>query len=82
MFSYVRICVEVNLEKGLPEAVNLLMNGWEHMKKFDYEQIPFKCKKCHEYGHFVKTVLRWFKRLWEKTKRKVGNNKKREEKIP
>ena len=54
LFSYVRICVEVYLEKGLPEAVNLLMDGWEHMQKLDYKQLPFKCKKFHEYGLFVK----------------------------
>ena len=31
LFSYARICVEVDLEKGLPEAVNLLRDRWEHM---------------------------------------------------
>ena len=44
----------MDFEKGLPEAVNLFMDGWEHMQKVDYEQLPFKCNKCHEYGHFVK----------------------------
>ena len=24
------------------------------MQKVDYKQLLFKCKKCHEYGHFVK----------------------------
>ena len=23
------------------------------MQTVDYEQIPFKCKYCHEYGHFA-----------------------------
>ena len=30
------------------------MDGWKHAQKVDYEQLPFKCKKFHEYGHFVK----------------------------
>ena len=30
------------------------MDGWEFYQKVDYEQIPYKCRKCHEYGHFVK----------------------------
>ena len=30
------------------------MDRWEFYQKVDYEQLPFKCKKCHEYGHFVK----------------------------
>ena len=81
LFSCARICVEVDLEKGLPKAVSLFMDGWEHMQKVDYEQLPFKCKKCHEYGHLVKIVQRWCKKSWEKTKRKAGNNKKGEEKL-
>ena len=30
------------------------MDEWEHAKKLDYEQLSFKCRKCHEYGNFVK----------------------------
>ena len=30
------------------------MDGCEFYQKVDYEQHPFKCRKCHEYGHFVK----------------------------
>ena len=29
------------------------MDGWEFYQKVDYEQLPFKCKKFHENGHFV-----------------------------
>ena len=54
MFSCARICVEVDLEKGLPEVINLLMDGWNHLQTMDYEQIPFKCKFYHEYRNFVK----------------------------
>ena len=46
--------MEVDLEKGLPEGLNLFMDGWEFYQKVDYEQIPFKCRKCHEYKHFIK----------------------------
>ena len=42
MFSCTRICVEVDLEKGLPKAINLNMEGWKHLQTVDYEQIPFK----------------------------------------
>ena len=55
MFSCARICVEVDLEKGLPEAINLSIDGWNHLQTVDYEQIPFKCKYWHEYGHFEKS---------------------------
>jgi hypothetical protein len=51
-YSCARICVEVNLEVGLPEAVKLKVGEWKHFQKLDYEQLPFKCRGCHEYGHF------------------------------
>jgi hypothetical protein len=46
--------VEVDLEKGLPEAIQLNLDNWSYIQQVDYEQIPFKCKACHEYGHFAK----------------------------
>ena len=36
------------------KEVTLFMDGWEYMQKVDYEQLPFKCRRCHEYEHFVK----------------------------
>ena len=66
LFSCARICVEVYLEKGLPEVINLNMDEWEHMQKVDYEQLPFKCKKCHEYGHFVKNCPKVVQEISEK----------------
>jgi hypothetical protein len=53
-FTCARICVEVNLEKGLPEAIKLSLGEWSHIQELDYEQIPFKCLRCHAYGHFAK----------------------------
>ena len=49
-----RICVEVDLEVGLPEAIKIRVGSWTHVQKLDYEQLPFKCRKCHVYGHFAK----------------------------
>ena len=37
LFSCARICVEVDLEKGLQEEVDLFMDGWEYLQKVDYE---------------------------------------------
>jgi hypothetical protein len=51
-YSCARICVEVDLEIGLPEAVKLKVGEWQHLQKLDYEQLSFKCRGCHEYGHF------------------------------
>jgi len=54
-YTCARICVEVNLEKGLPEAIKLTLGDWSHIQELDYEQIPFKCLHCHAYGHFAKS---------------------------
>ena len=52
-FSYARICVEVDLEIGLPEAINLTVAEWSHVQELDYEKIPLKCIFFHEYSHFA-----------------------------
>ena len=54
-YTYARICVEVNLEKGLSEALHLTLGEWSHIQELDYEHIPFKCLRCHVYGHFTKS---------------------------
>ena len=52
-YSCARICVEVDLEIGLPEVINLTVADLSHTQELDYEQIPFKCHFCHGYGHFA-----------------------------
>jgi len=54
MFACARICVEVDLEKGLLEAVLLMLDNWIRLYLVDYEQQLFKCKTYHEYDHFAK----------------------------
>jgi hypothetical protein len=51
-YSCARICVEVDLEVGLPEAIKIKVGDWQHYQKLDNEQFPFKCRGCHQYGHF------------------------------
>jgi hypothetical protein len=53
-YSCARICVEVDLEVGLPEAIKLTAADWTHIQELDYEQLPFKCRHCHGYGHFAR----------------------------
>ena len=53
-YSCARICVEVDLELGLPEAINLTVSDWSHIQELNYEQLPFKCRYFHEHGHFTR----------------------------
>ena len=40
-YSCARFCVEVDLEIGFPEEINLSMARWSHIQDLDYEQLPF-----------------------------------------
>jgi hypothetical protein len=40
--SCARLCVEVDLEKGLLEAIQLILDGWYYIQTVDYEQLSFK----------------------------------------
>jgi hypothetical protein len=81
--SCARLCVEVDLEKGLPEAIQLTLDGWSYIQTVDYEKLPFKCKACHEYGHFAKNCPKATlenpenkaPEQWQPTKRKKVTNK-------
>ena len=53
-YSCARICVEVDLEIGLPEEIKINVVEWSHSQEIDYEQLPFKCRFYHEYGHFAR----------------------------
>ena len=41
-FSCARIRVEVDLDTGLLEVINLTVSDCSHIQDLDYEQIPFK----------------------------------------
>lgn len=53
-YDYARIYVEVDLKVGLQEAIKIKVGNWTNLQKLDYEQLPFKCRKCHVYGHFAR----------------------------
>jgi hypothetical protein len=53
--SCVILCIEVDLEKGLPEEIQLNLDRWYYIQQVDYKQIPFKYKTYHEYVHFAKS---------------------------
>jgi len=67
-YSCARICVEVDLEIGLPEAIQLSVANWTHIQELDYEQLPFKCRLCHEYGHFARYCKKRNEETTEKEK--------------
>ena len=69
-YSCACICVEVDLEEGLPEAIKLSVAGWTHIQELDYEQLSFKCRHCHGYGHFAKHCK---KKAEEQPEKQIGD---------
>ena len=43
------------LEVRLPQAINLTIADRTYVQELDYEQLPFKCRFCHGYGHFARS---------------------------
>ena len=52
-YACTRICVEVDLEIGLPKAIQLIVAEWSYIQELDYEKILFKCWFFHGYGNFA-----------------------------
>lgn len=78
-YSCARICVKVDLEFGLPEAIKLTMAEWSHVQELDYEQLPFKCKHFHGYKHFARNCKN---KTEEETEKMKGDQWKMVHKTP
>ena len=46
-----RILVNINLREGLAESINLDWGPVIIPQILDYENVPFRCSRCHVYGH-------------------------------
>lgn len=52
--SYARKCVDTNITEPLSESIELEYHDEVWQEPVDYEHIPFRCRRCHEYGHLFK----------------------------
>ena len=78
MQACTKICVEVDLGKGIPEVIKIKVDNWTHIQQLNYEKIPFKGKVCHEYGHFANRCSKVIdiensdlETQWETTKKRL-----------
>jgi len=51
LFTYARICVEIDLSKGLPDKIQLQHESFKRIQALDYENTAFRCRSCHLTGH-------------------------------
>jgi len=47
------ILVNINIREGLAETINLDWGPVIIPQILDYENVPFRCRRCHAYGHPV-----------------------------
>lgn len=52
--SFVRIYVEMDLLGALPDEVIMEVLDEEWVQVVDYENIPFRCHRCHEHGNLLR----------------------------
>ena len=52
--TYAHICIYMDLSKALLEEIRFLWEVEEWLQNLDYEQVPFRCRRCHEYGHLFR----------------------------
>ncbi|XP_057868067.2 uncharacterized protein LOC131075253 [Cryptomeria japonica] len=58
VFSYARICVEIDLNNPLPDSLEIFIGSASWIQPLDYESLPFRCRFCHEYGHLQRQCPR------------------------
>ena len=46
-----RILVNINIREGLAEEMTLTWGPVKIRQVLDYENVPFRCRRCHAYGH-------------------------------
>ena len=52
----------------MPEAIKLTVANWSYIQELDYEQVPFKCRFCHGYGHFARNYKKKSEKELQKEK--------------
>lgn len=55
IYTFARICVEVDLSQGLPEHIILIHDGKQWAQPLDYENTAFRCRICRQTGHLQST---------------------------
>jgi len=46
-----RVLVSINIREGLAETITLKRGPEVIVQILDYENVPFRCRRCHAYGH-------------------------------
>lgn len=55
VYTFARICVEVDLSKGLPDNIRLIYKQQNWLQGLDYENTAFICRLCRQTRHLQNT---------------------------
>lgn len=50
IFTFAHICVEMDLNKTLPDCIRLIHKDLKWSQTLDFENTTFRCRVCHHFG--------------------------------
>ena len=63
----VRLLINIDVSLGLHESMYFVMGGKKYSQIIYYQNIPFRCIRCHSYGHMHSDCDKVFlKKFWKK----------------
>eukprot|EP01018_Ginkgo_biloba_P004985 Gb_28741 [translate_table: standard] len=77
--SVARILVSLDLREGLAKEILIQKGGFSHSQLLDYMGIPFRCRRCHKYGHLAMDCsLSFSNKVWVKKSEVEGQGFQRD----
>lgn len=70
IFTFARICVEMDLSKGLPDGILLSHKDLKWTQALDFENTTFRCRVFHQTGHLQNSCIQSKKRTNRKPQKK------------
>lgn len=56
--TYAHICVQMDLNEGLPTKLKIVNQDYSWTQALDYKNISFRCRSCYNIGHLEKAFLK------------------------
>ena len=72
IFPYARICVEMDLSKGLLDRIHMIHQDFKWTQQSDFENTTFKCRIFHQIGHLQNTCKKEKKKTKKRPQKKKG----------
>lgn len=74
IFTFAHICVEMDLNKTLPDCIPLIHKDLKWSQTLDFENTTFRCRVCHQTRHLQNSCTLAGRKTTKKTQKKKGWN--------